>query len=241
MAAAQFNTFNILATKESASHAIELDPGIPQLYRLRGFTSMAMGDPETAIEDANQAIELEPDYFAYYLLRGNAYRATGDLEAALADFDQIVALVPRSSFAYVLRAEAQVQLGQNGDAAVDLATVVELDTLERIDGESLLMVSPAILNMTYGRTYYLPVDAEQDAVLTISVPSVEPGEVDPLVLILAPDGTPLIFNDDADPANDVLDAVIAGYEAPTMGTFTLVVRHARGGSEGDIEVMIGQE
>ncbi len=242
MAAAQFTTFNIPDMRENASRALELDPGIPQLYRLRGFTSMVMGDPEAAIEDANQAIELEPDYFAYYVLRGNAYRATGNLEAALADFNQIIALVPQSSFGYALRAEVQMQLGQEREAAADLAMAIELDTLERIDGESLVIGHPEILNMVYGRAYYLPFDAEQDTVLTISVTSVEQGEVDPLILVLDPDGTPLIFNDDADadPANGVLDAVIAGYEVPTAGIFTLVVGHALGGSEGDIEVLIEQ-
>lgn len=241
MAAAQFTTFNIPAIRENASRALELDPGIPQMYRLRGFTSLVMGDPEAAIEDANQAIALEPDYFAYYVLRGNAYRATGNPEAALADFNQIIALVPQSSFGYALRAEVQMQLGKNREAAADLAMAIELDTLERIDGESLVIGRPEILNMTYGRAYDLPFDADQDTVLTISVTSVEPSEVDPLILVLAPDGTPLIFNDDSDPANDVLDAVIAGYEVPTTGTFTLVVSHALGGSEGEIEVLIEQE
>ncbi|MCB9454271.1 MAG: hypothetical protein H6672_22790, partial [Anaerolineaceae bacterium] len=73
---------------------------------------------------------------------------------------------------------------------------------------------------------------------SLSAMSVEPGAVDPLMLIVAPDGTPLTFNDDADPDNDVLDSMIADFPAPSDGTYTLIVSHALGGSEGDIQVLV---
>lgn len=238
MAAAQFSIFNIPGVRENASRAIELDPNSPQLYRLRGFTSMVMNEAEAAIEDANRAIELDPGYFAYYVLRGNAYRATGNPEAALADFDQITTLVPQSSFGYALRAEVKMQVGQVSAAASDLKTAVELDTLERIDGESLIAGTPVTLPMSFGRAYYLPFAAQQGDILSLSAMSVEPGAVDPLMLIVAPDGTPLTFNDDADPDNDVLDSMIADFPAPSDGTYTLIVSHALGGSEGDIQVLV---
>ncbi len=74
--------------------------------------------------------------------------------------------------------------------------------------------------------------------MTLSAVSVEPGAVDPVILIVAPDGTPLIYNDDADVEADVLDAIIADFEAPVDGTYVLMVSHARGGSEGNIEVLV---
>jgi tetratricopeptide (TPR) repeat protein len=238
MAAAQFSMFNIPAIRDNASRAIDLDPAIPQLYRLRGFTSMVMGEPQAAIEDADRAIELDPDYFAYHILRGNAYRAIGSSESALADYDQVIALVPQSSFGYALRAELRMQMGDTVAAAEDLKTAIELDTLERIDGEPLVVGNPVTLTMSFGRAYDLPFYAQQGDLLSLSAASVEQGAVDPVILVIDPDGTPLTFNDDADPDNDVLDSMIVDFAVPVDGTYTLVVSHAHGGSEGDILVLV---
>jgi hypothetical protein len=57
-------------------------------------------------------------------------------------------------------------------------------------------------------------------------------------LLIAPDGTPLIFNDDVVPFGDSLDSIIADFEAPSDGTYTLIITHALGGSEGDVEVLV---
>jgi hypothetical protein len=88
--------------------------------------------------------------------------------------------------------------------------------------------------MTAGRTYRLPFTAQAGQTATIQATSVNPGEVDPVVLVVGPDGTPLVFNDDA--SDETLDAVISEYELPTSGTYMLVVSHALGGSEGDIVI-----
>ena len=241
MAATQFTIFNVEGVRENSSRAIELNPNIAQLFRLRGFTSMVMGEPQAAIEDANRAIEIDPGYFAFYILRGNGYLAMGDTESAMADFDQIIALVPQSSFGYALRAELQMQMGQEGAAAGDLATAIEFDTLERIDGEALILGTPITVTMSFGRVYYLPFDVLQGDRLTFSASSVEPAAVDPVILLISPNGAPLTFNDDADPFGELLDSVIADFEASTSGIYTLVISHARGGSEGDIRVLVEQE
>lgn len=240
MAAAQFSVFDIQGVRQNVTQAITLDPNIAQLYRLRGFTSMVMGDPEAVLEDANRAIELDPDYFAFYVLRGHAHHASGDPQSALADFDQVIALAPQSGFGYALRAELKLQIGDNAAAALDILTAMELETINRIDGAALVTDSPATIPMTFGRVYHLPFEAQQGDRLTLSAISTEPGAVDPVIVIVAPDGTPLIYNDDADVEADVLDAIIANFEAPADGTYVLMVSHARGGSEGNIEVLVAQ-
>jgi hypothetical protein len=182
----------------------------------------------------------DPGYFAFYILRGNAHRATGDSQSALADFDQVIALAPQSGFGYALRAELKLQMGDDAAAALDISTAMELETIDRIDGAALVTDRPAMIPMTFGRVYYLPFEAHQGDKLTLSAISVKPGAVDPVILIVAPDGTPLIYNDDADVDADVLDAVIADFEAPADGTYMLMVSHARGGSEGNIEVLVAR-
>lgn len=240
MAAAEFTIFNIPAIKENATIAIELDPTIPQLYRLRGFTSMVMGDPAAAIEDGNAAIELDPDYFAYYILRGNALLATGDPEGALADFNKVIELIPDAGFGYALRAQLYAATGDMPAAAADMATTIEFRTLEEVDGDMLVMGEATMVTMTFGRVIYLPFDAEEGTMLTLSATSVNPGEVDPIILLLAPDDTPITFNDDADPMGESLDSAIAEFPIAESGTYTLVVSHANAGSEGDLEVLVEQ-
>jgi hypothetical protein len=88
--------------------------------------------------------------------------------------------------------------------------------------------------MTAGRTFRLPFEAEAGQHMTVSVTSVNPGEVDPVLLVVDPDGTPLVFNDDISDEN--LDSAVSEFELPASGMYTLVVSHARGGSEGNIVV-----
>jgi hypothetical protein len=57
-----------------------------------------------------------------------------------------------------------------------------------------------------------------------------------VVLLVHPDGTRLVFNDDA--SDETLSAAISGYDLPQSGIYLLVVSHANGGSEGDIAVVL---
>lgn len=93
-----------------------------------------------------------------------------------------------------------------------------------------------VVTMTAGRTYHQPFDAQAGQVINASTTSVYPNAVDPVLLVVHPDGTPLAFNDDA--GDETLDASIANYAIPESGTYELVVSHANGGSEGNIEILI---
>lgn len=238
MAAAQFTTFNIEGMVTNASYAIELDGNIAQLYRLRGFTSMMAGDPAAVIEDANRAIALDPNYFAYYVLRGNALRATGDAEAALADFNRIIELNPHTGFGFALRAAILTDMGDTAAAAADIATAIEMNSSETVEGDTLQAGTPVTVTMTFGRAFRFPFEAQAGQTFSITATSVEPNLVDPLILLIAPDDTPLIFNDDVP---DSMDAAISDFEVPTDGVYTLVLSHARGGSEGDVEVLVSAD
>ena len=246
MAAAQFTTFNIEGMATNASYAIELDDNIAQLYRLRGFTSMMTGDPAAAIEDANRAIKLDPNYFAYYVLRGNALRATGDAEAALTDFNRIIELNPHTSFGFALRAEILMDMGDTAAAAADMVTAIEMDASETVEGGALQADIPTTVTMTFGRVIHFQFEAQAGQSISITATSVEPNLVDSLILLMAPDDTPLDFNDDVVPFGDSLDAAISDFEAPTDGVYTIVLTHALlthalGGSEGNVEVLVNAD
>jgi hypothetical protein len=56
-----------------------------------------------------------------------------------------------------------------------------------------------------------------------------------LIVLLDPNGDPIAGDDDS---GTQLDSLISSFELPTDGTYTLLVSHAGGGSEGDIELSL---
>ena len=236
MAAAQWVPFNIEGMAANSSRAIELAPDLAYPYRLHGMSQMVTGNPEGVLADANQAIELDPTYYAFYILRANGHMALGDPQAAFADLSTAIDLNPRTRIGYAIRAHVALALGDPQAAAQDFAAFVEMGTQETVEGAELIAGEPVTVTMTAGRTYRLPFTAQAGQTVTIQVTSVNPDEVDPVVLVVGPDGTPLAFNDDA--GDETLDAVISEYELPASGTYMLVVSHALGGSEGDITISL---
>jgi hypothetical protein len=179
---------------------------------------------------------LDPSYYAFYILRANVQLGLGDPQAALKDLGTAIDLNPRTRIGHGIRAKVEQALGDQEAAAQDFATFIDLTTLETIDGAELIAGEPMTVPMTAGRTYRMPFTAQAGQTATIRVTSVNPGEVDPVVLVVGPDDTPLVFNDDA--SDESLDAVISDYEFPASGTYTLVVSHALGGSKGDITISL---
>lgn len=236
MAAMQFVSFNVEGIAANSTRAIELAPELAHPYRLHGFSQMFMGNPEGVMADANQAIERDPTYYAFYILRANAHLASGDPRAALADLGMAIELNPRTGIGHGIRANVLSAMGDVEAAGQDFAAAIELGTLETVEGAVLVAGEPVIVPMTAGRTFRLPFDGQAAQRVTISVTSVNPGEVDPLVLIVGPDDAPLAFNDDVSDEN--LDALVSEYALPAEGTYTLVVSHANFGSEGDIEISL---
>jgi tetratricopeptide (TPR) repeat protein len=234
MAGAQWETFNIESMAANSSRAVELAPDLAYPYRLRGMSEMVTGNPDGTLADANQAIELDPTYYAFYILRANAYLALGDPQAAVADLSTAIELNPRSGIGHAIRANVTLAMGDPQAAAQDFAAAVQSGTLETVEGDPLSSGQPVTVTMTAGRTFRLPFEAEAGQHITVSVTSVNPGEVDPVLLVVDPDGTPLVFNDDISDEN--LDAAVSDFELPTTGMYTLAVSHARGGSEGGIVI-----
>src|SRR5262249_3996755 len=73
-------------------HAIELEPGLAHLYRLRARLHLERKEPDLALEDFNRAIMRQESASPYqvddHIDRGRLLLARGDHEAALASFDK---------------------------------------------------------------------------------------------------------------------------------------------------------
>ena len=93
-----------------------------------------MGNPDGMLADANQAIELDPTYYAFYILRANAYLRLAIRRQPSQISHTAIDLNPRTGIGHAIRANVTLALGDPEAAAQDFATVVELGTLETVEG-----------------------------------------------------------------------------------------------------------
>jgi Flp pilus assembly protein TadD len=109
------------AARKKLTQAIELDPGFSPAYHLRAAACFKMSDWSGAVVDLDTLIRLDPNDAEIFNERGYARRQLGDLHGAREDFDCCIALGTKLALAYANRVEVEVMLGDEVDAAADLA------------------------------------------------------------------------------------------------------------------------
>ena len=97
-------------------HALQLEPGLAHLYRLRARLHLERNEPERALGDFNQAIEGEKSNSPYrvddLVDRGRLFLRDKKFNEAVASFDAALASRNDHSQAQRLRAEALFHLGR---------------------------------------------------------------------------------------------------------------------------------
>jgi tetratricopeptide (TPR) repeat protein len=68
------------------SRVIELEPGQPDAYYLRGALNFDMGNLEAALADLNHVVDIAPDQSAAYLLRGSIYNLINEDAKSASDY-----------------------------------------------------------------------------------------------------------------------------------------------------------
>jgi hypothetical protein len=95
-----------------------------------------------------------------------------------------------------------------------------------------------LLTMSNNKVFELTFDVQAGENLKLSAAATNVSlSIDTLIIVLAPDGTPLTANDDNIAEVDAT-AVIRDFEVPEDGTYTLIVTHAGGWREGEVAVLI---
>lgn len=225
---------NIPAAIEDYSRAVELDSANPLHYYLRALAYRTAQDYPRALDDLNQALELSPNDVNTLNERAQIHSLLGDHEASIKDLNQIIELDSRNAAAYLTRANTYTQLGDPA-AARDYAQWITLNGTEVIQHQAVEAGKSISLEMTAGRTYHIPFQGEAGQVISIQVLGQgTETPVDPVIVLLSPDGEVLSANDDS----SGLDSVISNYVLPADGEYMIWVSHAGGGSEGNIEVRL---
>lgn len=205
---------------------LQLDPKDGPAYNNRGNLFYQEGDYEKALADYDLSIEmggrgLEIPFYNRGLMRYEM----GDYEQAIADLSESIYLLPAYADAYLARAGVY-EVMDNSAAYADWAEWVELIRQQTIEpaGDS------GALRMSEGLVYEISFEAEAGQVVRAAARTRAGAEVDPLIVILGTDSRAVAGDDDS---GVNLDAVVR-YETTSNGTYTLLVTHAGGGSEGEI-------
>ncbi|MBZ0288691.1 MAG: tetratricopeptide repeat protein [Anaerolineae bacterium] len=213
---------------------LELNPTDGATYNNRGNIYYARGDYEHALQDYDRAIELATGevYISYYN-RAGLKLETGDYNAALADIAQALKVNPDYQDSYLVRARIYQTMG-DPRADDDYARWVESiqKETEAVD------FSGAIDDQTYamaeGLVYEVQISASAGQVIQAAARTNADSQVDTLLLLENADQKPVAGDDDS---GVNLDAVLS-YTVPADGTYSLLVTHSNGGSEGEVKLTV---
>ena len=204
------------------------------VHRLRASLLASAGREEQALDDYTQALELAPEG-DIYVDRALLYLRTRMFSLALADLDRALELLPEDADLYNYRAFAYAALARDADAARDYQRFLQATAGAPVEGDALAPGEFVVLQFEQGVVYSLPFEGRAGQVLNAVALARPETEVDPLLVLLDPDGEPISANDDR---GGGVDAGIGGLRLPVDGTYMLLVGHSLGGAQGEVGVAI---
>jgi tetratricopeptide (TPR) repeat protein len=227
------------------NHVIELDPQNAEAYYARGsIYGVFQQDYEAAFADFDRAIALDPDFPKLYVTRGTLnFYFLKDYEAAIADFNYFLSLpsdAPDDTYAYVYLNKGNLDMltGRELEAAIDFLEYIAWAGLSSTDAGTLTIGQREKVTMGGNDLLRFTFEAQAGEKYKLSaIPDNPDIRIDTLLLVISPDGSPLIANDDFNPETDS-SAIIPVFEAPEEGLYTVVVTHGRHPDQGVIQVLV---
>lgn len=210
-------------------------PNDAATYNNRGIIYASRGDYERAMADYDKAIELPyTEKQNSYFNRGLLNYELGDYAAALADLSAVIDLDSTDTEAYLIRAYVYQTQSDEAASLTDILAYTNLIRERTIDRDAAQAVSGDVLGMSEGSVFSFPFQAQADQIIRAAARTGSTVDVDPLLVLLGPDGQAVAWDDDS---GVNLDAVFR-YVIPANGVYTLLVTHAGGGSEGEVTLTL---
>lgn len=217
------------------NQAVALDPAYAPVYLERGLLYRVTGDADSALADYNLYTDLQPDDAEGYFRRADLYLALDDLPAVISDLSQAITFRPDAAVLYLIRGYAQTRLEQYPEGAVDYYQWIKLNRRDTVDMDALESGDRVRITMSFGGFFRVPFMVEAGQKINMVAVTTD-GQSDPLLVILDPNGIPLIANDDVSDTD--LSAAILDYESPVSGEYTAVIGHACGGWDGPVVIAL---
>ena len=205
-------------------------------FKSDAYRALMSGDYQVALESFRRALNLNHQDAEAMNWMGVTYRYLGDYEASISHITMAMQLDESYSLPYLSRGITYENMENAEASAADYFQYAMLNRSRTLFHAELEGDSEFELPMREGWVYSIPFDAKRGQTIDIGVTTSAPGFVDPLIILIAPDGKALIGDDDI--SRSEYDAVIADYKLPANGEYTLVVSHAEGGANGTINVDI---
>jgi len=167
---------------------------------------------------------------------GVTYRYLGEYDAAIMHIGMSMRLDDGYTLPYLSRGITYEMMGESKASAADYYRYAMRNRSRSLFHAELTGNSNFELPMREGWVYSIPFDAKRGQVLDLSVKTVAPGFVDPLIVLIGPNGQALTGDDDISMSE--YDAVISDYTLPKSGEYTIVLSHAEGGAKGMVQVHV---
>ena len=211
---------------------LAFEPHNAEIHFNIGYSYYALKNPSQALVYLRQALDLQPDHLYAKYLQAMSYSMMGMHQNAM---NSMVSIYESNQFdrAFpIAMGHVYRNLGHVDAAGVEFHVWLEQVELLRIEIEPPVDRTPMNLVMDYGVVYEIPFHAVAGNTIQISVESyvLNPSPIDPLIVILNEDGIPVAGDDDH---GELFDSIL-NFVPPYTGTYTLLVSHAGGNSQGDL-------
>ncbi|GAB4516839.1 MAG: hypothetical protein OHK0046_22790 [Anaerolineae bacterium] len=215
---------------EDFTAVIARDPNNATAYYLRGRSYTVLDEPQRALEDFNRLVELRPNAYAFWE-RAVARAEIGAFIAARADAAHAATLESDHVNNFITQGTIAALSDQYAEAGEQFYSLMQRWEVERVEHEEVVNT----VEMTPGTVHVIPFEAEAGQTVTVIANSTE---ADPVIVILDPAGNPINGDDDSGVG---LGSHICLFSLPETGTYTLLISHAGGGSEGTIDLTLSME
>ncbi|MEZ4672414.1 MAG: DUF4062 domain-containing protein [Anaerolineae bacterium] len=204
----------------------------------QGTLFYQQGQLADAITAFTSAIELDPQNAVPYNGRGLTYADLDRLDEALSDYNRAIELDPTFPYAYGNRGHLYLERGERQAAASDFHIMIQLNTADGTTETIHATIDHMLkVDMLSHHAYRITFEAANGQTLNLSAVTNET-DVDPIIVLIGPDGNALDGDDDG---GGDLDALISDFTIPADGTYTLLLSHTLDGDAGAVEVSIDEE
>ena len=210
--------FEYASAIQLLNHLLDLQPDNLYGNLFRGSSRLLLGATKAkGAADLERAIALAPQSADVRFIVADAYTyGQPDLERAFAEASLALAWGLDTPRIHAILATAYLAFGNLQAAAIEIKRHIDLVTTELVPASALAAGTSLDLDLVPGRTYEVPVPAIAGE--TISIITSSRDFYDSIIVLLAPDGSPVVGSDD-------FKSSFAGFEwvANATGTYRLRV------------------
>jgi tetratricopeptide (TPR) repeat protein len=183
--------------------------------------------------DLDRAIQLAPQNSSVRHIVADAYTYTpqADLQRALAEATTAARGGLDTPRIRAILATALNAQGDSAGAAAHIQKHLDLVTTENVQTGPLAVGSTVTLDLVPGRTFQIPLQATAGQAIKVATRSTVPSILDTILVVLGPDGSPVVGSDDAVKYFAALD-----WAPPATGTYQMRVTSFEAISTGPLVV-----